>query len=81
MNSSFRQLDNKIAYLNAKLDEDIFIKQPEGFEKFDEEAKLLVFLLKKSLYGAKPSGRNWHRTLKRNLEELGFENSVFDVCS
>ena len=42
-----RQSDIKTAYLNAKLNEDIFMKQPEVFEKFDEEAKLVVRLLKK----------------------------------
>ena len=35
-----RQLDIKTAYLNAKLDEEILMKQPEGFEKFDEEENL-----------------------------------------
>ena len=59
-----RQLDIKTAYLNAKLDEEILMKQPEGFAKFDEEGKPLVCLLKRSLYGLKQSGRNWHRTLK-----------------
>ena len=53
-----RKLDIKTAYLYAKLDEKILMKQPEGFEKFDEEGKPLVCLLKKSLYGLKQSGRN-----------------------
>ena len=34
-----RQLDIKTACMNAKLDEDILMKQPEGFEKFDGEGK------------------------------------------
>ena len=75
-----RQLDIKTVYLNAKLDEQILMKQPEGFEKFDEEGKPLVCFLKKSLYGLKQSGINWHRTLKSYLEELEFENSVFYEC-
>ena len=75
-----RQLDIKTEYLNAKLDEEILMKQPEGFEKIDEEGKLLVCLLKKSLYGLKQSGRNWHRTLKSYLEDVAFENSVFVEC-
>ena len=41
-----RQLDIKTAYLNAKLDEEILMKQSEGFQKFDEERKPLVCLLK-----------------------------------
>ena len=75
-----RKLDIKTAYLNAKLDEELLMNKPEGFEKFDEEGKPLVCLLKKSLYGLKQSGRNWHRTLKSYLEELGFEKSAFDEC-
>ena len=73
-----RQLDVKTAYLNAKLGEDILMKQPEGFEKFDEEGNPLVCLKKKNLYGLKQSGRNWHSTLKSYLEEFGFANIVFD---
>ena len=65
-------MDIKTAYLNAKLDEDQPLKQPEGFEKFDQEGKPLVCLLTKSLYGLKQSGKNWHRTLKGYFDELGF---------
>ena len=75
-----RQLYIKTKYLNAKLDEDSLMKQPKGFEKFDEQGKPLVCLLKKRLYGLKQSSKNWHRTLKSYLEKLGFENSVFDEC-
>ena len=60
----------KTAYLNAKIVENNFRKQPEGLEKIDEEGKPLVCLLRKSLYDLKQSGRNWHRTLKSYLEEL-----------
>ena len=38
-----KQLDIKTAYLRAKLDEDNLMKQPEGFDKIDEEGKPLVF--------------------------------------
>ena len=30
-----KQLDIKTAFLNAKIDEDIYIEQPEGFEEID----------------------------------------------
>ena len=58
-----RQLDIRTAYLNGKLDEDVIMKQPEGFEKFDEEGKPSGCLFKKNLYGKKQSHRNWQRTL------------------
>ena len=37
----------KTAYLKAKIVEAIFMKQPKGFEKFDEEGKPPFCLLKK----------------------------------
>ena len=54
-----KQMDIKIAYLNAPIEEDVVIKQPEGFELLDENGKPFVCKLKKNLYGLKQSGRNW----------------------
>ena len=66
------QMDVKTAYLNAPIDCEIFIKQPEGFEQVGENGETLVWKLKKSLYGLKQSGRNWNNLLQDFLihEEL-----------
>ncbi|ETW77113.1 hypothetical protein HETIRDRAFT_248012, partial [Heterobasidion irregulare TC 32-1] len=48
------QIDVKSAYLNGKLDEEIFMRQPEGFQVLGKEDWLLRLL--KSLYGLKQSG-------------------------
>ncbi|KAH3902426.1 uncharacterized protein SCDLUD_000003 [Saccharomycodes ludwigii] len=48
------QLDIKAAYLNAKLDEDIYVVTPSIYRK-----KNTVLKLKKSLYGLKQSGHLW----------------------
>ena len=37
-----KQLDIKTAYLNANVDADIFMKQPEGFEKGPNGKNLFV---------------------------------------
>ena len=47
------QMDVKTAFLNGKLDEDIYMEQPEGFAKKGNEH--LVCKLKKSIYGLKTS--------------------------
>ena len=73
------QMDVKAAYLNAPIDCDVYIKQPEGFVK-GEENENLVLKLKKSLYGLKQSGRNWNNTLDTFLKEEGFERSLNDPC-
>ena len=67
-------------YLNAPIEEDVVIKQPEGFELMDENGKPFVCKLKKSLYGLKQSGRNWFLTLKAFLITLRFVNSFHDEC-
>jgi len=75
-----KQLDVKTAYLNATIEEEVFIKQPRGFEKYDEFGNLLVCKLLKSLYGLKQSGRNWYTTLKKHLVQEGFVPCTVDPC-
>ena len=64
------------AYLNGELneDEDIYMKNPPGYDDEDNTVKHL----KKSLYGLKQAGRKWYDTLKRTLADLGFSVSSAD---
>ena len=50
-NTKIKQMEIKTAYLNADIEEEIFMQQPEGFEKFDKQGNLLNCILKKRLYG------------------------------
>ena len=50
-NLQIRQMDVKTAFLNGDLEEEIYMKQPEGFIKSGKENK--VCKLVKSLYGLK----------------------------
>ena len=68
--------DIKTAYLNAPIQEDIYIEQPEGYQK----GKQMVCKLKRSLYGLKQSGRNWFECLSSHLLELNFKASLHDPC-
>ena len=52
------QMDVKTACLNVPTDCEIYIEQPEGFQKFDKKGEKLVCKLKRSLYGLKQRGRN-----------------------
>ena len=52
------QMDVKTAYLNAPIDCEIYLDQPEGFQIENKDGKRLVYKLNKSLYGLKQSGRN-----------------------
>ena len=52
-----QQMDVKAAYLHADIDCEVYVEQPEGYEKMSENGEKLVYKLKKSLYGLKQSGR------------------------
>ena len=77
---NIHQMDVKSAYLNAPIDKEIYVQQPQGFEINDKDGKPLVWKLKKSLYGLKQSGRNWNETLNMHLSEQGFKQSINDPC-
>jgi hypothetical protein len=66
----FYQTDVDEAYVNGKLDIDIYMEYPEGVKPKPGCDALL--LLKKSLYGSKQLGRTWWIELGNKLATLGF---------
>ena len=74
------QMDVKMAYLNAPIDCELYIEQPEGYERKGLDGEKLVCKLKKSLYGLKQSGRNWNCLLHGYLTQEGFVQSLADAC-
>lgn len=68
--------DAKTAFLNGKLKETIYMKQPEGFDGDGSK----VCLLKKSIYGLKQAARSWNTALHKVLIEAHFKQSYNDPC-
>ena len=64
-------LDVRSAYLYGKLDEEIYMEQPEGFAAPGQERKVLRLWC--ALYGLKQASLAWWCTLDESLKELRFE--------
>jgi transposase InsO family protein len=79
-NMNVNQADIKTAYLNAQIEEEIYMEQPEGYEVKGPQGQKLVCKLSKSIYGLKQAGRNWNKTLDKWLKENGFTQSKIDPC-
>ena len=69
------QMDVKTAYLNAPIDCDIYLQQPEGYRHGN-----YVWKLNKSLYGLKQSGRNWNNVIHEFFINQNFIRSNVDPC-
>ena len=70
-------MDVDTAFLNAPLEEDIYIKPPAGFNL---PAGSNCFKLLKALYGLKQSPRAWNIHLNGQLEKMGFNRLISDAC-
>ena len=73
------QFDVSSFYLNADLEEDVYVEQPPGCEIPGKGSKLVCKLLKR-LYGLRQAGRCWNRTLDKFLTEFGPTRSMIDNC-
>ncbi|CAK5270155.1 unnamed protein product [Mycena citricolor] len=73
-----RQWDFSGAYLNGRMDRDVYMKQPRGFEEKGREDK--VCLLLRPLYGLVQAGHIWYKTLSAGYKELGYHENAADPC-
>jgi hypothetical protein len=72
------QMDVPTAFLNAVVDEDVYMEFPEGYGNGKEH---LVCKLNKALYGLKQAPRNWYLLVRSFVvETMGFKACVSDPC-
>ncbi|KAK1573578.1 hypothetical protein QYE76_018538 [Lolium multiflorum] len=72
-----RQLEIQNAFLHGILQEEVFMRQPPGFE--DPSYPGFLCRLDKALYGLKQAPRAWHARLSSVLAALGFTPSTADT--
>ena len=70
------QFDVSTAFLNGVLKNNIFVKQPEGFNTNNN----MICKLNKGLYGLKESPRTWFLHFKEIIMKFGLKQSLYDSC-
>jgi hypothetical protein len=73
-----QQMDVKTTFLNGDLEEEVYMKQPEGFPSSDGEQ--LVYKLKKSLYSLKQASHQWYLKFHNVISSFGFVEKIMDQC-
>ena len=72
------QMDVPTAFLNAPVDEDIYMEIPEGYRTGREH---MVCKVTKSMYGLKQAPRNWYLLISAFIKDvLEFKACVSDPC-
>ena len=71
-------MDVKTAFLNGDLEEEVYMKQPEGFSSNSGEH--LVCKLNKSIYGLKQASRQWYLKFHGIISSFGFDENPMDQC-
>lgn len=74
---SLRQLDVQNAFLHGLLEENVYMKQPPGYENSSQPN--FICKLDKVLYGLKQAPRAWYARLSGKLQQLGFKASKVDT--
>ena len=74
---SLLSVDIRNAFLNGELEEEVYMRQPEGFAEGGSD---YVCRLIKSLYGLKQSPRCWHKKLDSVLSKIGFTQVLCDAA-
>jgi hypothetical protein len=69
-------MDVKCAILNGVLEEEVFLRQPPGFESVEFPHQ--VYKLRKVFYGLKQATKAWHGRLRGFLFNKGFETGKVD---
>ncbi|GJY44789.1 retrotransposon protein, putative, ty1-copia subclass [Tanacetum coccineum] len=72
------QMDVKTAFLNGRLDEDIYMEQPEGY--VNPRYPNRVCKLQRSIYGLKQASRQWNKRFDEEIKNFRFTQNRDESC-
>ncbi|KAK8589956.1 hypothetical protein V6N12_024343 [Hibiscus sabdariffa] len=72
------QMDVKTAFLNGKLEENVYMTQPEGFVTLENAGN--VCKLQRSIYGLKQASRRWNLRFNDAIKVFGFIRNEDEPC-
>ena len=75
---SMQHWDVKQAFVNAPIEEVVYVQQIKGFERENTQGKVLK--LKKALYGTKQAAHAWQKYLSGILVKMGGRSNLKDEC-
>jgi hypothetical protein len=70
-----QQIDFANAFIQAELDEPVYVEMPRGFRQNG-----FILKLKRSVYGLRESPLNWFKKLSKGLAQQGYHASSLDAC-
>ena len=73
-------LDVQTAFLNANVEEEVYVNMAPGYETYDKSGVPFFMKLKKSPYGLRQSPKNWFGTMDDHLSNIGFHSLKSDPC-
>ena len=76
-----RQIDYVLAFPQAPVEKEIYMRVPKGFKITGKDPDDYVLKLNKNVYGQKQAGRVWNKYLEKKLiEAVGLKKSKIDEC-
>jgi Reverse transcriptase (RNA-dependent DNA polymerase) len=75
-------IDIETAFLNGKLEEEIYMRIPKGYNSKDAEfnSNSMALKLNKSIYGLVQAAMQWHTRFEEEIIKLGFERNEINPC-
>jgi hypothetical protein len=75
-----KSIDFVLAFPQAELEEDIWMRIPQGVSVKTADGGEYLLKLRKNLYGLKQGSHNWFKHLKKGLMTRGLKPSEIDPC-